>query len=79
MHNEKVQNSISGYKGEDEAVKKDPHKEFVKGLRKQIITKKGSTEEDSTRTKKLNSEYKKIKKELEAKFDEIFADLDDDD
>ena len=79
MHNRKFQDELGKLKGNTVPIKNSPHKVFVEKLKKQV-----SFDESSSNTMDADSSdndmcSEELMKELEAKFDELFADLDDDD
>lgn len=79
MHNRKFQNELGKFRGEN-SVEKNPHKAFVERLKKQVLLDESSTEAtDGTSVTDDDVCSKEIMKKLEAKFDELFVDLDDDD
>lgn len=78
MHNKKFQDELGKLKGDALPIENNPHKAFVERLKKQVSSNESSSstvEPDSSGDDVCSEE---LMKELEAKFDALFANLDDD-
>lgn len=77
MHNKRFQDELGKLKGDAAPIKNSSHKAFVERLKKQV-----SSDDSSSSTGGVDSSddvcSEELMKELEAKFDELFANLDDD-
>lgn len=79
MHNKRFQDELGKFKGDAVPIKSSSHKAFIEKLKEQVSSDDSST---STGSADLNDDdvcSEELMKELEAKFDELFANLDDDD
>lgn len=79
MHRKRFQDELGKLKGDTVPIKNNSHKAFIERLKKQVSSDdsySSTVGADSSDDDVCNEE---LMKELEAKFDELFADLNDDD
>ncbi len=79
MHNKKFQDELGKLKGDTVPIKNNPHKAFVERLKKQVSSDETSINTGDTDSSDDDVCSEELMKELEVKFDELFANLDDDD
>lgn len=72
----RFQDELGKLKGDTVPIKNNSHKAFIERLKKQVSSDSSTVGADSSDDDVCNEE---LMKELEAKFDELFADLNDDD
>lgn len=78
VHNKKFQDELGQFKRDTVPVKNNSHQAFIERLKKQVSTDEPSSDpKDADVCDDAFSE--ELLKELEAKFDELFANLDDND
>lgn len=78
MHNKRFQDELGKFKGNAVPIKNSSHKAFIEKLKEQVSSDDSSS---STGGADLGDDdvcSEELMKELEAKFDELFANLDDD-
>lgn len=78
MHDKKFQDELGKIKGDDVPIKNTPHKAFLESLKKQVSLDDPPIS-GGVESRNDNVENEELMKEIEAKFDELFANLDDDD
>lgn len=79
MHNKRFQDELGNFKEDAVPIKNSPHKAFVERLKKQISSDDSSSSTGGADSSDDDVCSEELMKELEAKFDELFANLDDDD
>lgn len=78
MHNKKFQDELGELKGDIVQIKNNQHKAFVERLKKQVSSDESSSNAGGADSSDDDVCSEELMKEMEAKFDELFADLDDD-
>lgn len=79
MHNKRFQDKLEKLKGDTVPIKNSSHTAFVERLKKQVSSDDSSSSTGGADSGDDDVCSEELMKELEAKFDELFANLDDDD
>lgn len=79
MYNKRFQDELGKFKGDTVPIKNSSHKAFVERLKKQVSSDNSSSSTGGADPSDDDVCSEELMKELEAKFDELFANLDDDD
>ena len=79
VNNKKFKDGLRKHKGSIVPIKNNPNKAFIAKLKKQILSNDDSSSAVDSESDDTDAFSEELMKELEAKFDELFADLDDDD
>lgn len=78
VHNKSFQDEIGKIKEDSAQVKNSSHKAFIEKLKKQISSDIYSSSAKDTNSGDNNVCSEELAKALDAKFDKLFANLDDD-
>lgn len=79
VHRKRFQDELGKFKGDAVPIKNSSHKAFVERLKKQVSSNNSSSSTGGADSSDDDVCSEELMKELEAKFDELFANLDDDD
>ena len=79
MHRKRFQDELGKLKGDTVPIKNSSHKAFIERLKKQVSSDDSSSSTGGTDSSDDDVSSEVLMKEQEAKFDELFANLDDDD
>ncbi|WP_143256374.1 hypothetical protein [Anaeromassilibacillus sp. An172] len=79
VHRKRFQDELGKLKGETVPIKNSSHKAFIERLKKQVLSDDSSLSTGGTDSSDDDVCSEELMKELEAKFDELFSNLDDDD
>lgn len=79
VHRKRFQDELGKLKGDTVPIKNSSHKAFIERLKKQVSSDDSSSSTGGTDSSDDDVCSEELMKELEAKFDELFANLDDDD
>ena len=79
VHNKRFQDELGKLKGDAVPIKNGSHKAFIERLKKQVSSDDSSSSTGGADSSDDDVCSEELMKELEAKFDELFANLDDDD
>ena len=79
MHNKNFQDELGKFKGDAVQIKNSSHKAFVERLKKQVLSDDSSSGTGYTDSSDDDVCSEDLMREIEAKFDKLFVDLDDDD
>lgn len=79
MHRKRFQDELGKHKGDTVPIKNSSHKAFIERLKKQVSSDDSSSSTGGADSGDDDVCSEELMKELEAKFDELFADLNDDD
>ena len=79
MHNKSFQDNPETTKGDAVPIKNSSHRAFIEKLKKQVLSDAPSSGTGDADPGDNDACSEELMKELEAKFDELFAVLDDDD
>lgn len=79
MHRKRFQDELGKLKGDAVPIKNSSHEAFIERLKKQVSSDDSSSNTGGTDSSDDDVCSEELMKELEAKFDELFANLDDDD
>lgn len=79
MHRKRFQDELGKHKGDTVPIKNSSHKAFIERLKKQVSSYDSSSSTGGADSGDDDVCSEELMKELEAKFDELFADLNDDD
>lgn len=79
MHNKRFQDELGKFKGDAVPIKNSSHKAFIEKLKEQVSSDASSSSTGDADSCDDDVCSEELMKELEAKFDDLFANLDDDD
>ena len=79
VHNKRFQDELGKFKGDAVPIKNSSHKAFIEKLKEQVSSDDSSSSTGDADSSDDDVCSEELMKELEAKFDELFANLDDDD
>jgi hypothetical protein len=78
VHNNRFQDELGKFKGDAVSVNNSSHKAFVERLKKQVTVDDPSSSTGDADPSEGVVCSEELMKELEVRYDEIFADIDDD-
>ena len=78
VHNRSFQHELGNIKGQAIPIKNNPHKAFVEKLKKLVTSDESSSNTGNADSSDDDVCSEELMKELEAEFDELFADYYDD-
>lgn len=78
VHNKRFQDELGKFKGNAVPIKNSSHKAFIEKLKEQVSSDDSSSSTGGADSGDDDVCSEELMKELEAKFDELFANLDDD-
>ena len=79
MHSKRFQDELGKLKGDTVPIKNSAHKAFIERLKKQVSSDISSSSTGGVDSRDDDVCIEELMRELESKFDVLFANIDDDD